>query len=655
MLERVGFPIDQQLGRAAPSALLHYGALPLEFSGDPGPRLSSITPLVRPSSSYEHGQPPAPDPASLIGDLCFPSPSSDPNSHSTFASGHASQVSYPSSEQEAALLTLPNAPHWVPPPMSYFNPYHVFGSRHSYENYIPTVGSPLRNALLTREPSSKELQQQFHVGLLGRRASFSIGAPPEGHYDEPQGGNQKPISSSQPAAQLSHYFPSGDEPTSSQSTVLSNHSVESPPSFRDGLPQPRNLPFRWHSSGSSRESSPLKTVIRQPSTSVHLEASSSAPSQSQKKAARNVRNVSRGKSSPGSRVSVGAGSAKPSKKRQLESPIPSASGKDEVAKLALKRARVAKVSESHAASSKPGLKPSKSLPKPANQVKKPGLPRTAAISKDTEEQNAKPMPSTITNKDLQSRLPTTRRVTRKVLRDAGGTADQLAHMEMEEVMSLQRPPKPVVLTSFPIKAPRKAELSHRKVGSRQSIKPKGPEIPKHETVRKTRNSKYQSSHKPVDSPEHPGGQAVPKDRDSKESRGRVAAHRGQARTRGKDSAGDTLDEISHESTLQASSLSNIRPGTLPSNSPCSEGRPVGASPQHTAPSRALADLDSEQIVLVADDMLKEVNNTASTLLDQFKADVGRGCSEDEGACFYLERLYVVRRDKWYELLLEQGA
>lgn len=640
MLEQVGFPISEESGTATASTSLHQSALPLEFSSNSAPRLSSITPIANLTPLHDVSQPHFPGAAPSLGDLCFPDPSSQLGSQGAFVLDQVNHGSHLPSGHEAVVSTRPSTVHWVPP-MAHLNPYFVFGSRQNYESYIPRVASPLRNAVPSREPRPEQLAPQIHAGLLSRRASFTVGAPSKEQYDESWDPNQRPIPSSQPAAQLSHYFPSGNSPVSSQTSELSSHSVETPPGIRDVMPQPRNLPFRQPSSGSTKES-PSKLISKESSGSAcpRPSAGSIAGKQGSGKAtSQKGKRASHGKISPGNHASMGTGSSKLSKKRTLASPTPRAAENKATGKSTPKKPKTAKASESRVPApkprSKPNLKPSKSPPRQVNHAKDSSAPQRDAILKESQVQDEKATPSVVlTQEELQNRISTSRRVTRKALRDAGGTVDQLVRMNAEEIVSLPGSPPPTSSSPCPANVPNKTKLNHLKGSSLQSVRPASLGKPERKSSQKASKTKRHPSRASVDSPKETGDQETPM---------------------GQDCSYDTMKATMHESSAQGTSLPNSKPETLKPQPTCSGDCQVTVLPQRGSLDQGFPGLDMEQFVLIGDDMLKEVNKATSTLLDQFTADVESGGDEDERARYYLEQLHVARRDKWHALLLEQRA
>lgn len=83
--------------------------------------------------------------------------------------------------------------------------------------------------------------------------------------------------------------------------------------------------------------------------------------------------------------------------------------------------------------------------------------------------------------------------------------------------------------------------------------------------------------------------------------------------------------------------------------------PQTRSAQSEATSPVYSSLETRELppMLIADDaLLKQINDATSRLLDQFTADVNRGC--DGGACaqFYLDQIDMVRRDIWFSHLTQ---
>jgi hypothetical protein len=652
MLEQIGFPINHQSALAIQSDSVQHGALPLEFHSDP-PRLSSITQLTRLPSLYDFGQPPMPNPGTSIGDLCFSPQPEGTSSQALVVPGLMNQGSRLQSGQDQALSTAPNTTSW-PPATSYPNPYHLFGTGQHYENYIPRVASPLRHALPTRGSSMEGVTPQLHADIVSRRASFTMGAPSPTHYEEAWAGqSHKPMSSSQPAAQLSHYFPSGGSPASSQSTELSNQSVETPPSFRDALPQPRSLPFHQQSDGLTKKPSASELKTKQLIASIQPESSTGSPSdqkQSQKKASTKVKSTSK-VGSYQIRGSDGTGSSKPSKKRVLENSTSTSSGGNTVVKATLKRIKIAKASDSRVAAQKPRSRPDPKLSEssltPANRTKKPAPTKTATLTKETTE-TTKPdaKPGTrivVSNEDLQNRLPTTRRVTRRVLRDAGGISDQLAQINAEEIPDSQECLRLISSNLIPIRTLDKAGPSHRDVGSQRSAEHEGSNGSKSGSAQKASNLRQESKFKETTS-KNPDPQVKRKDRGSKRSR--ITDHH---------SVCNQSDKATRERLTESSNLANSRAHGATPGSSSSNNRRKKESVQHTMLDVIHTGQDWGQIFLVGDGMLREVNEASWMLLDQYKADVERGGDEEELALFYYEQLHVARQDKWQALLLEQGA
>lgn len=75
-----------------------------------------------------------------------------------------------------------------------------------------------------------------------------------------------------------------------------------------------------------------------------------------------------------------------------------------------------------------------------------------------------------------------------------------------------------------------------------------------------------------------------------------------------------------------------------------------------APRQARTVLEPRDLVLLADDcLLRQLAQDTDVLMDQYEADVARGC--DDGACatFYMDRIETVRRDFWHGKLLERKS
>ena len=597
------------------------------------------------------------NPRTAIGDLCFSPQHDGTGSQAMVAPGFINQGSRLQSGQDQVSSTAPNS--W-PPPTSYLDPYRAFGTGQHYENYIPRVASPLKHALPTQEPPVEGVAPRLHADLLSRRASFTMGAPSPGHHEEAWGGqNHKPISSSQPAAQLSHYFPSGDSPASSQSTELSDHSVETPPSFRDVLPQPRSLPFRQQSDGLTRKPPPSKPNTKRLVASGQAGSSTGFPSnkkQGQKKTKTKVKSASKAESFQ-FHASHGTGSSEPSKKRLLESSTPTSTG----CNAASKRTKTAKDSDSRVAKQKPQSRPDPTLSEssltPANRIKKPAPTKPATLTKEAKETtkpDAKQEPMVVvSNDDLQSRLPSTRRVTRKVLRDAGGIADQLAQINAEEIPDSQECLRLISSNVIPIRTLEKARSSHREVGSQRSAEHKGSNGSNNGSAQKASNSIRQSNSEAT-TPRNVEHQPKRKDLGPKTSEDQ-ATDTGKSQTTDHDSVCDQSDKATRERLTKSSNLANSRtPGATPDSS-SSTNHGKEESVQHSMLNGDQAGQDWGHIFLVGDDMLREVNRASWTLLDQYQADVERGGNEEELALFYNEQLHVARRDKWQALLLEQGT
>ncbi|KOS23092.1 hypothetical protein ESCO_003841 [Escovopsis weberi] len=52
------------------------------------------------------------------------------------------------------------------------------------------------------------------------------------------------------------------------------------------------------------------------------------------------------------------------------------------------------------------------------------------------------------------------------------------------------------------------------------------------------------------------------------------------------------------------------------------------------------------MLLTDHDALRKINQVTVKLLDQYEADVARGCGAGTYARFYAERIHSVRRDFW---------
>lgn len=253
MLKKSGFSINYHTNESqgAIQSSTPTSTFTFEPPADFGPRLSSIAPLqgYDPAPRHELYSP------SLLGDLSshlqIPNPS-----HQAWQSGAEA------SSQNNSQLT---------PYMPHLNPYNVFLGK-QYDHYRPRVSSPLRNAIQPASPSGPH-PNPFHgtppqlvsrSGLLSRRVTYTAVGSPEAQADYQWDLDHHQEAYSQPGAQLGHYVSYAD--TTNETPLMRQRleqlSLSQPAeSFREIMPQPRNLPFLQRSKTSTRDYSTSSTDL----------------------------------------------------------------------------------------------------------------------------------------------------------------------------------------------------------------------------------------------------------------------------------------------------------------------------------------------------------------------------------------------------------
>lgn len=94
----------------------------------------------------------------------------------------------------------------------------------------------------------------------------------------------------------------------------------------------------------------------------------------------------------------------------------------------------------------------------------------------------------------------------------------------------------------------------------------------------------------------------------------------------------------------------------------SEGQQISREPISKQPIDAILKeeqfgLDAEpKIVLVKPQMIQELSQTTSAMMDQYQADVAQGADKMVSAKFYMEHIFQIQKYFWHEKLahLEQG-
>lgn len=667
MLKKVGFSINEESpvsGTLAASP--HPSTLAYDFSGDAGPRLSSITPMPRFMSPPGIVHPPSLPSNSTLGDLCFTKPSIAAGNYGTSGPSLASQSRHPQAGLEQSSPYLQNTIA-TSSQMSYLNPYHVFAGRRNYENFIPKVSSPLRHRLHTGEPIPEELYPQLHP-VLGRRASFSHHAASEGpmdDLDDPWNDGPRRQSSSQPGAQPSHYLSreASLEYIENVDPDLEQHS-NSNTTFRELMPQARSLPFRPSPEIRIEEAdSPRLALKRVDSTKPIGPPGHRNGGQNQTKsdfASTGVSSESKPSYLQEPREQV---SAKPNKKKRPNDPRSPRQGNESSPTSTPKESKLRSSTISRKGTPesrvRPVPKPSKNSVKPAPKVTSTSIIKIATQPAKALEQPPKAkQPRIVTKDDSQQKIATTRRVTRKAFRDAGGTIDQLAHLENDRTLSsTQDNSQSSRMTTPPTDSSRElpqstGEASVPPIVTRETSSEEKQELEAElrEAVRgRTRSSARSqcSSHGKTASQKNPASRVrKPQKKGTRNRRNndkRPTSH-------GKSRLKDILEGISTEPERPTDSETLLQSQSIAPR----ETSPVGRPQQHNQRNVGSVKQKADPIIFVTDEMLNEVNKTTSKILDQYEADLGRGCDEEEYAHFYCDRLLAARRNEWYSQLSKQG-
>jgi hypothetical protein len=643
VLKQVGFAVNEEsLPSPVMDTPLSQGTSPFDFVEGSGPRLSSITPAPRLiSQPFTNESYRGPSSAS-VGDLCFIQPGTS-DSHDVLGHNLSSQGWSMAGGPETTLS--PNH-HSMPltAQSPHLNPYNYFASKQHFEKYIPKTSSPLRNTLFRRASTPELIDPQLHP-ILGRRASFTESTHPEGLWNNLK--EQEAVSHSQPSAQVNHYMTCETSPESSQSSPNAQQIEQDEPmekaDFRILMPQPRNLPFRPQLSPPEGESSPSKSPVKRMATPARPRSSPKDSSNQAKKTSRDLKKASSESMPPGSKLSPRFHKGNFSKRPLDDSPSPT--GKDDTSLSDTppqKKAKSGKVKDTRIGRLKshprPQSKLSESSPKPASKPKE--LNAVKGLEKDeTQERSVKDKsPSSVTNDDVQQKLPKNRPVTRKCLRDAGGSIEQLTQDDGKSASRIEGRPQ---------------DTQSALVTSDKSldVTPGNTQGSVQDTVRSVslaaRKGKARRTSKPAVQEKPP--YISPCDRKKRSRASTASMHRPNARK-------GTRDDTKHRRHDQkrAPDSSAMAPviTALTTDKAVSSDNTVSFSTllQSSEGSEVTIlgdDTVGPQVVLVTDEMLRRVNEATSAVLDQYVTDLGRGYDERVLAELYMERVEAVRKDTWY--------
>lgn len=637
VLKQVGFAVkDEPPQPPAVNTSLNHGTYAFDCPEDSGPRLSSITPAPRLVSQPAINESRRGSSSPFLGDLCFTQSSSIPGGHGALGHGLSSQDWLVEGGSETTLSSTHQSTPWTPP-LAHLNPYNYFASNQNFEKYIPKISSPLRNTLFTRASTPEMIDPQLRP-VLGRRASFTHSSPTKGLSDGLWDDYGTAAAHSQPPAQVNHYMACETSPESSQTSSnaleMEQDELEKVSNFRTLMPQPRNLPFRLQLSVPEGESSPSKSPLKR-AASPAKPLPSSKGSSNQAKTSLNVKEASSEIKPPDSKPSPGPSKGKSVKRPMDDSPM--LTGKDNSSlpdSPKKKKTKLGKVKESRAALSKSRprtqSKLSESSPKPTSKAMELSAVKGSTKGKTQERSVKGKAPSSVTNDISQQKLPKNRPVTRKSLREAGGATEQLKE-EAHNIttMSQERP------QGDPMALPSADKPSGSMSGDsvQDCIQPVSllAQTDKAGRASKSTVQEEESKDRPCDKKK--------RSRVSKPSMPKKGTQ-GNSRQR---SRGQKRASNSPATTTEATSLTTNK--TVASNTLVSSALPSSRDSEISTPGGL--DIVEPGVVLVTDEMLKRVNEATSAILDQYVADVERGCDESLVAKFYLERVDAVRKDTWY--------